>query len=130
MNTQLTLEQSTLNADEAVNLLLCFVTNVAATIRLNTTFYQGSPMPSETPSNLLWLSDLLAGLNDLSQVLLQKNTNQVEQEVDRLVTYWTHYHDEIESARKNTAGDSLKWNIDDGLNILNLLKSTHCCISK
>ena len=126
MNTPLSIENQPHNENKALNLLLCFITDVASTIRFNTPYYQGNPMPSETPSNVLWLSEVLAGLGNLTKALRHQNTNDVAQEVDNLVNYWTFYRDEIESARENTAGDNLNWSIEDGLNILNLLKSTHC----
>jgi len=125
MHAPLLLEKHAQSPEKAMCLLLCFIADVATTIRLNTPYYQGTPMPTETPSNVLWLSEILAGMNKLSKALTQDNTADVRREIDSLAHYWTHYQDEIESAQKNTAGDNMSWHIEDGLNILNLLKSTH-----
>lgn len=122
----MTIEERSLTEENTLTLLLCFITNVATTIQLNTPYYQGTPMPTESPTNILWLSELLTGFDKLSKALQLGDSKVIKQEVDNLVNYWTHYREEIESARINTAGDATNWRIEDGLSILNSLKYTRC----
>lgn len=113
-------------AEENIKLLLEFISEVAKTIRLNTPYYQGFPLPLQSTTNVLWLAELLAGLNDLSKALQANDTNQINQSINELTSYWLYYRKKIDGARISTPGDNLKWQVDDGLRILTDLRQTYC----
>ncbi|MCG7556070.1 hypothetical protein [Pseudoalteromonas sp. Of11M-6] len=104
--------------------LLNFVSKVAVTLRMNSSYCSESKTNEMTGHNVMWLSDMLHNLNGIGHSLSENDINRSLSEIKAQINYWSRHKQDIERAIENTPFPKLvDWCVDDGIETLNALKN-------
>lgn len=107
---------------KALGSLLSLIANIAITIRMNSAYCRGSLTNPNTPTNIMFLSDMLHNLHFLGRAIEEDDICRLHIEIDKQIGYWEMHKEDIERARLDSYG-SESWSTVSAIEVLITLKN-------
>lgn len=104
--------------------LINYISEVAITLRMNSSYCASSLRNDNTPVNVMWLSDMLHNLTGIGNAIQSEDKEILNIAIDKQVTYWLRHTTEIEQARLNSIIVGT-WSVQEGIGILNDIRNAN-----
>lgn len=107
----------------SIGKLLSFISEVAITLRMNSSYCGASNNNEHTSDNVRWLSDMLHNLNSIGDALQTGSNEEIQYRINLMIRDWSDRKDTFERAKNLSHGHG-DWSVEQGIVILKEIRES------